>query len=258
MLDLNQIEQQYPENLRPFKRNILREYLQYKILEIIFNGSFFTKLSFLGGTALRIIHNNSRFSEDLDFDHFGLEKEEFIRFAGEIESGLKREGYVVEMRPVIKNAWHCYIKFPGLLYDNQLSGMAGEKILIQIDTEAHEFSYQPERKILNKFDVFTHVLSTPLDILLSQKFYAALNRKRAKGRDFYDIIFLLQGTKPNYDYLKLKTGIDNGQTLKKKLLSHIAGIDMKQIIKDVEPFLFSPQSSNKIELFTEYMQQIDL
>ena len=33
MLDIKQIEPFYPENLRPFKRNLLREYVQYKILE---------------------------------------------------------------------------------------------------------------------------------------------------------------------------------------------------------------------------------
>lgn len=258
MLDLNQIEQQYPENLRPFKRNLLREYLQYKILEIIFNGTFFAKLSFLGGTALRIIYQNRRFSEDLDFDHFGLTEDEFVRFAKEIGKGLRKTGYEVEMRPVIKNAWHCYIKFPALLYENQLSGMIEEKILIQIDAESHGFEYQPERKILNKFDIFTHILTTPLDILLAQKFYALLNRKRAKGRDFYDIIFLLQNTRPNYDYLKIKTGIANGESLKEQVLSYIKTIDMKQIIKDVKPFLFNPQSSDKIELFEEYIRQIEL
>jgi predicted nucleotidyltransferase component of viral defense system len=31
-----------------------------------------SKLSFLGGTALRIVHGNSRFSEDIDLDNFGL------------------------------------------------------------------------------------------------------------------------------------------------------------------------------------------
>ena len=36
MLDLKQIESFYPEYLRSFKRNLLREYLQYKILEAIF------------------------------------------------------------------------------------------------------------------------------------------------------------------------------------------------------------------------------
>lgn len=54
MLTLQQIEQQYPEALRPFKRGLLREYLQYKILEIIFASEYAAKLSFLGGTARRI------------------------------------------------------------------------------------------------------------------------------------------------------------------------------------------------------------
>ena len=62
MLNLKQIEEYYPKNLRAFKKNILREYLQYKILEIIFNSKVVNKLSFLGGTALRIIYNNTRFS----------------------------------------------------------------------------------------------------------------------------------------------------------------------------------------------------
>jgi Domain of unknown function (DUF1814). len=31
----------------------------------------------MGGTSLRIIYNNSRFSEDLDFDNFSLTQAEF-------------------------------------------------------------------------------------------------------------------------------------------------------------------------------------
>jgi hypothetical protein len=31
----------------------------------------------------------------------------------------------------------------------------------------------------------------PVDILLAQKFYAVIKRKRNKGRNFYDIDFLL-------------------------------------------------------------------
>ena len=36
MLTLPEIEKNYPEPLRGFKRFILREYLQHKILQIIF------------------------------------------------------------------------------------------------------------------------------------------------------------------------------------------------------------------------------
>ncbi len=52
--------------------------------------------------------------------------------------------------------------------------------------------------ILDKFDVFTQINTTPKELLLAQKFYAVINRKRNKGRDFFDIVFLLgQGLIPN-------------------------------------------------------------
>ena len=92
MLSLKNIEQYYPENERPFKRNILREYLQYKILEIIFNSPYANEVVFLGGTALRIVYNNSRFSEDLDFDNFKLNEEQFADLANEIKKGLETPG----------------------------------------------------------------------------------------------------------------------------------------------------------------------
>ena len=40
MLDLEQIVSYYPEHLRPFKKNILREYIQYKLLEALFASEY--------------------------------------------------------------------------------------------------------------------------------------------------------------------------------------------------------------------------
>ena len=37
MLDFEQIIGQYPQHLRRFERAILREYLQYKVLQAIFD-----------------------------------------------------------------------------------------------------------------------------------------------------------------------------------------------------------------------------
>ena len=48
MISMAQIEQYYPEYLRGFKRNLLREYLQYKILDIIFKSTLAGQLSFIG------------------------------------------------------------------------------------------------------------------------------------------------------------------------------------------------------------------
>jgi len=78
MLDIRQIESFYPESSRIFKRNLLREYLQYKILEIIYDSKYGNRLAFMGGTAIHIVHFNARFSEDLDFDNLGLNKKEFV------------------------------------------------------------------------------------------------------------------------------------------------------------------------------------
>ena len=258
MLDLKQIEQYYPENLRAFKKNILREYLQYKILEIIFNSKMSNKLSFIGGTALRIIYGNARFSEDLDFDNFDLSENDFLFLTKEVKANLEKQGYKVETRNVFKGAYRCYIKMPKILFDNKISDLPEEKVMIQIDTAPHNFNYKSDKKILNKFDVFTQVLAAPLDILLSQKIYAALNRKRAKGRDFFDIIFLLQKTKPNYNYLEQKINAKDEQALRKKIISHIHKLNLSAVIKDLEPFLFNPSDSKKIKMFEKYIKQVEL
>jgi len=258
MISINQIEQYYPENLRGFKRNILREYLQYKILEIIFNSKLAPKLSFLGGTALRIVHENSRFSEDLDFDNFQLSEDDFLLLTKEIQTGLEMEGYHAEIRNVLKRAFRCYIKLPQVLFDNAMSDLQHEKILIQVDTEPHDFAYSPDKVFLNKFDVFTQIAVTPPDILLAQKFYALLSRKRAQGRDFYDVVFLLQKTKPNYDYLKQKMGLADSRALKEKVLDYLQGENLKELAKDVEPFLFQPSDSKKIILFADFIKQVAL
>lgn len=142
---------------------------------------------------------------------------------------------------------------PNYLFDSQLSGYKEEKILIQLDTAPHNFPYNPEKVILNKFDVFTEINVTPLDIILSQKVYAIFNRKAKKGRDFYDIIFLLSRTKPNYNYLKIKMKISDGKELKGKMLAFIERLDLKELAEDVEPFLFNSQDSKKIILFKKYI-----
>jgi predicted nucleotidyltransferase component of viral defense system len=257
MLNLYEIEKYYPDNIKGFKRNILREYLQYKILQIIFDSKYAGKLSFLGGTALRIIHGNTRFSEDLDFDNFGLEEEEFAEISSLVKKRMEMEGYDVEIRNVYKGAYRCYVKIPKMLFDNGLSGYEEEKILIQLDTAPHGFAYEPNRVILNKFEVFTEINTTPLDIILAQKFFAIFNRKTMKGRDFFDVVFLLGKTKPNYGYLQMKLDIENDQQLKNKLLSLDGEIDFEGLAKDVEPFLFWADDAKKVLLFMKYIKSLN-
>jgi predicted nucleotidyltransferase component of viral defense system len=259
MLSLQEIKPYYPEQLQGFDRFIIREYLQYKILDIIFETPYENKLAFLGGTCLRIVYNNSRFSEDLDFDNFNLSMDDFNSITFIVKQELERLGFEVEMRNVHKGAYHCYIRFPELLYSEGLSDHKEEKILIQLDTESHKFDYKPDQPVLNKFDVFTQINVTPGDILLAQKFFAVINRKRNKGRDFFDIVFLLsQGQAPNYDYLKAKIGISNPDDLRSLVLEKCRELDMEEMASDVKPFLFTPKDDKKVLLFPEYIEKARL
>ena len=257
MLNLREIQAYYPQPLHVFNRFILREYLQYKILQLIFESDWATKFCFLGGTCLRIVHGNTRFSEDLDFDNFGVSEQEFDQLAVFIKVELEKEGYYVEFKTVYRGAYHCHIKFPGLLFQEKLSGFQEERILIQLDTEPQNFDFVPQSFLLNRFDVFTQISTTPKELILAQKFYAILNRKRNKGRDFYDSIFLLgQGILPNYAYLEAKVGIASFDQLKEKINAHCENLDLNEMQKDVQPFLFQQRDGQKVVKFLDYFNQL--
>lgn len=248
MITLDQILAQYPENLRPFKESILKEYLQYKILNSIFNSEYANKLAFLGGTALRIVYGSTRFSEDLDFDNFALSKHEFINLSKIIQRDLTLEGLEVEIKIVTGNAYRIKIRIPNLLFD---SGLA-----IQVDTVPQNFKYIPDKPLLNKFDVFTQINVVPKNLLLAQKIFAAVNRKRTMGRDFFDIVFLYGiGAKPDFAYLKKNIGVGNQKNLKKYLLKKTASLNFKNLAHDVKPLLFDPRDEKKVLLFREFVRQ---
>ena len=258
MLEFQQIKDQYPENLQRFERAILREYLQYKILQAIFDSKHASKLAFLGGTALRIVYSNHRFSEDIDLDNFGLSWTEFEDVVQKVRRFMALEGFEVEMRSVAKGAYRCYLKFPALLYEQGLSPLQEEKILIQLDTTAQGYPYKPENILLNKFDVFAEVRVTPLNILLSQKIYTAVNRKRPKGRDFYDITFLLGMTRPEMGFINQKMGLDTTESLRKEISARITTYDFKDLSDDVAPFLINQEDIKRVEKFRAFWDQVRL
>ncbi len=257
MLSLDSIVKNYPENLRAFKKNIIREYLQYKILYHIFNSPFSNKLSFIGGTALRIAYDNQRFSEDLDFDNFGLSITDFESLIDFVQKKLTQEGFDIEFKVTNKGAFRADIKFKSILEFYGIAVMETEKLLIQVDTAPHNFVYQAQEHILNKFDVFSIILTTPPDILLSQKIRAFFERKRTLGRDIFDIIFLSSKTKPNYDYLKDKLNIDNSKDLKSRISKFVSTLDIKTLKQDLRYMLFNENSVNQIDTFVEHIDKLN-
>jgi len=258
MLDLQQIKNEYSEPLQGYERAIVREYLQYKILQAIFESKQASMLSFLGGTALRIVHGNSRFSKDIDLDNFGLSWQAFGELIQKVKLFLELEGFLVESSMAAKDAFHCNLRFPELLYNQGMSPHQQEKILIQLDTVAQGYTYTPEIKILNKFDVFTEIRVTPLNVLLSQKIFTAVNRKRPQGRDFYDITFLLSKTKPDFGYINQKMGITSPESLREALLLKIEAFNFDALAGDVAPFLIAKEQVKRVVKFREFWKQVEM
>lgn len=258
MLDIEQIQSYYPKNLKSFKKNILREYLQYKILEIIYTSIYAKRLIFMGGTAIRVLHANERFSEDLDFDNKGLRKDGFEDLVDIIKKRMRLEGYNISVRNKFNDAFRSYIKIHDIMYQFSLTPHVKENIAIRLDTESQGYDYIPEKPFLNKFDVFTQIFSVTVEILLSQKIYAIFNRKRTMGRDFFDVVFLMGKAKPDYGYLKNKLGIRDKEVLRSRLLALCDSIDLKMLSEDVKPFLFNPEDSKKVKLFSNFIRDVKL
>ena len=120
------------------------------------------------------------------------------------------------------------------------------------------FDYVPDKPILNKFEVFTQINVVPMNILLAQKIYAATNRKRAKGRDFFDIIFLYGlGARPDLGYLKKNLGLESQPQLREYLLEKTRHLNFSELAREVEPFLFDARDKNKVLLFRQFWEQLD-
>ena len=95
----------------------------------------------------------------------------------------------------------------------------------------------------------------PDDVLCAMKLSALLSR--AKGRDFYDALFLLSQTKPNYDFLAKKQDIHNLTELKVKLIETIEKIDLQHKSKDFEHLLFNKGNKDKILMFCDYIRKMN-
>jgi len=90
---------------------------------------------------------------------------------------------------------------------------------------------------------------------MAQKIRTIGERKRSKGRDYVDLIFLQKKqVRPDYGYLKQFLGIENPSQLKKYLLDIIAKKDKNRLIRDVQPFLFNPYDDS-IKHFELYVKE---
>lgn len=252
MLTIDQLTGYFPLSLRQRNpRGMIVEYLQYELLDSLFKNSAAAALSFIGGTAIRILYNSYRFSEDLDFDNFGLSFAQFEELLRTTCRDMEYKGFLIEYRIVEKGTYHCYIRFPKILHKSGLAPDEGRKILIRIDSEEKKKLYEPEKVFLNKFAIYRQILAAPAGILMAQKMMTILYRKREKGRDVYDVSFLMGFATPDFAYIKKFLEMDQTEFLR-RFDERIGELDMNFLARDVEPFLFEPEDQHRVSTFRDY------
>jgi len=256
MISLANLKMAYPVELQDEDHILLREYLQYRILEIIYISPFAEKLVFLGGTCLQIVHDNRRFSEDLDLANQGLSKPEFAAVGDLVQRELAREGYTVTADMAGISAFRCRIRSPGLLIQHGLTGHKEQTLLIQLETEPQRYAYEPVPYFISEWDVRSTIRCCPLPLLMAQKCHAILDRQRSKGRDFIDVAFLLGlNVTPDLEYLHQKKNIGTTEQLANALLDHCAHLDMNATAIDVEKFVFDKNGTLSVVHFPQLIRQ---
>lgn len=256
MVDLNLIKNYFPEQIRNnalLGKSMLKEYIQLSILDYLSTTQYIRKLIFIGGTNLRLAKGIDRFSEDLDFDCKEMNEEEFMQMSDDVMQFLRRNGYKVESKdkdsPKL-TAFRRNIYFPEFLFDLGLSGHRDERFLIKLEAQDQGVRYTPEIKNIKGCGFF-FPFPVPSDaVLCAMKATALL--ERGKGRDFYDLMFLLDQTKPDYDFLAKRTGIKNASELKAEVKKRIMITDLKTKAKDFEHLLFNKENNKRILRFEEY------
>jgi len=258
MLNLEQIQNYFPPQIRENpaqKKYIVKEYIQLMILNFLATSKFAKKITFIGGTNLRLVKGIDRFSEDLDFDCKNFSAEDFAEMSQSVLTFLKRSGIRAEAREKQSEkltAFRSRIYFPELLFDLGLSAYKEERFLTKIESQNQEFEYEPQMANINSCGFFISFPVPPDDVLCAMKLSALLSR--AKGRDFYDAMFLLSQTKPNYDFLSKKQNVYNLTELKTRLIETIEKADLLHKSKDFEHLLFNKKNKNKILNFSEFIK----
>lgn len=246
MLDIIK-SQLNPDLSKEDQINQLREFLQIIILKIIYDLGMFKYLAFTGGTALRIIYDLKRYSEDLDFSLILKKGFDFSIFEKQfIDQLLHNYKLKLTHRSQHERAVQKIdLKFEELLFELNLSTHKKEKIFIRVEADSNPpAGGETQLSLVNRSYVFT-VTHYDLPSLYAGKLHACFFRTYTKGRDLYDLVwYLSKGVVPNFlllnNAVKQTQKYDpkiNAKNLKEFLVDRIKKIDFHAVRKDVERFL---------------------
>jgi predicted nucleotidyltransferase component of viral defense system len=238
------------------QRAIVREYLQAMVISTVFAMPESKQLIFVGGTSLRLLRDIDRFSEDLDFDNQGLSAWEFNKMMVKLKTRFERENIKVELKESVKDFKQYYeLRFPNLLFDLHITTNDKEKLMIKIDHSDTWKGQTPEVLLFSKYGFIEHVNTNSVDELLVQKLTAYISRKQTQPRDIYDIVWLFsKGARIDHDFCEINK-ID--QLPEKALHKYQSERITKVMESRLEPFLFTPDSVQKLGLFLSVLERLN-
>lgn len=174
---------------------IMREYLQLLFLSYLYQNKKADKIYFKGGTAIRLLFNSPRFSEDLDFST-PYDKNQIKQIINAVKKAMRNE--LPELKILLlyrgKNGLRFRLKYEPTNFKYPLVIRLDFNIIKKIG----KTTVSP---LVTKFPVLIFSLVSHLSEkeIFSEKIKALLTRE--KGRDFFDVWFLLEkGILPNREF----------------------------------------------------------
>ena len=234
----------------------LHEVIQQIALLGLWRAKFFEHAAFYGGSALRILYDLDRFSEDLDFSllvpdpTFSLSSS----FAS-LERELASFGFSTTITSKTSSAIDsAFIKANTLEHLIKI-GYTGKyhkdgilRIKVEVDRDPPQ-RFATEVKVVLQPAAFA-VRSYSLPSLFAGKLHALLFRKwgnRVKGRDWYDFVwYISQGVPVNLAHLNERVKQSEGKSsldanaFGALLNQRIAGLNIENAQLDIRPFVRDP------------------
>jgi len=247
-------------------RNVVREYLQARLLGTLQRSGAMVPLALHGGTALRFLYASARYSEDLDFVLERPSADYDLRtYLRAIRAELSAEGYALELKVSDQKVVHsAFVRFAGLLHELNLSPHRTETISVKVEVDTHPPAGAVLATTLVRRHVTLHLQHHDRATLLAGKLHAILQRPFLKGRDLYDLLWYLgdpDWPAPNLTLLNnalQQTGWTGGplteSAWREAVRNRLEGVAWDQAVADVRPFL--EPSADPSLLTLENMQRL--
>lgn len=187
MFDRAQLEQLAQKKQTTWD-NVAREYCQHLFLSHFYqeqNRQQADKILFKGGTALRIVYQSPRFSEDLDFSGYGVGLTEIEDLVLETLDSLKKYQLKIDIHDTgqVAGGWLGFIAFQ----------LTRKPIEVKVKVSLREVKEQVKGEVQVIADEYIpnyQLMIVPQEKLVQGKLNALLDR--AKARDWFDLYFMLR------------------------------------------------------------------